>query len=184
MNAATIMVLLAIPLSPVVDDHFDHMELNHLFSQSATAESVLDQYIFWDGEHVAAWFLVERSRRKLEDLKTDAERLEYRATAAKFKAEWIEKQRQAFLRKWKGVRPVKQILHNWHPPKPPAYNPPFLGKLPQRVGRRWRLIIHTKDILRQITADTFRETWTQVDPEVVDRDVWETDKRRGFSNGE
>jgi|2_EtaG_2_1085320.scaffolds.fasta_scaffold00842_17 hypothetical protein len=175
-----LLLFAIIPHDLIAEDHFDRIELNHLH-ETERATIVLDQYIFWHDGHVQAWFIVLPKRKQLPDL-DEEEQVEWRAAEAKFKEAWIEKRKQEFVRKWKGIRPLKQILFNWHPPKPPAYNPPFRGKLPDRARGKWQLVFHKDGILRRITADAFMETWTiGVDPEVMDREKFKISERRGLT---
>ncbi len=50
--------------------------------------------------------------------------------------------------------------------------------LPVRHGSRWECIWVNGTQLRRIRCASYRETWTQFDPEVVDRDVLPTDYRQ------
>lgn len=63
-------------------------------------------------------------------------------------------------------------------------NTPLIGNRPVPTAAGWRLIYTdraTGHTLRQITARAFRETWTQHDPEVTDRDRLPTADRTPLS---
>lgn len=42
----------------------------------------------------------------------------------------------------------------------------------------WSAVWHDGEVLREVRAASFRETWTQYDPELVERDYLPKDKRR------
>lgn len=47
-----------------------------------------------------------------------------------------------------------------------------------REGGAWRLTWHDGERLRDVVAETFCETWTQYDPEVLDREFVPPERRR------
>jgi hypothetical protein len=53
-------------------------------------------------------------------------------------------------------------------------------QLPQRDYRRdhWRVLWHDGGLLREVIASAYRETWTQYDPELLDRKHLPQDQRR------
>lgn len=51
-------------------------------------------------------------------------------------------------------------------------------QLPCRVRGAWRCVWTDGDVLRRVTAPAMRETWTQYDPELADREPWPKEKRR------
>jgi hypothetical protein len=62
----------------------------------------------------------------------------------------------------------------------------LLKKSAQLPKRNWRLkkyeaVWHDGDLLRRVTAPSFRETWTRYDPELAERDNLPKEKRAGLS---
>jgi hypothetical protein len=57
--------------------------------------------------------------------------------------------------------------------------------LPERDWQRggYVLLWRDWDRLRIVRAAAVRETWTQYDPEMVEREVWPVDRRRGLRTG-
>jgi hypothetical protein len=57
--------------------------------------------------------------------------------------------------------------------------------LPERDWQRggYVLLWRDGDRLRIVRAAAVRETWTQYDPEMVEREVWPVDRRRGLRMG-
>jgi hypothetical protein len=55
-------------------------------------------------------------------------------------------------------------------------------QVPQRDWQRrgWLVLWLDGDRLRLVHADAFRETWTQYDPEVVERDYLPPERRKGL----
>lgn len=49
-----------------------------------------------------------------------------------------------------------------------------------RKRHRWYLRWHDGDTLREVTATVQKETWTQFDPEVADREFVPMEQRRGL----
>jgi hypothetical protein len=85
------------------------------------------------------------------------------------------------------------IFWDWHPFVPGREGGEFvvrawrLSKLerPMATVRDWRrggytLIFLDGGVIRKIRAPSFRETWTQYDPEMQNRKMWPEDKRRGL----
>jgi hypothetical protein len=56
------------------------------------------------------------------------------------------------------------------------------GQYPTRNWDRgdWTAVWHDGEVLREVRAASFRETWTQYDPELVERDYLPKEKRRDF----
>jgi len=87
------------------------------------------------------------------------------------------------------------IFWDWAPPLPEQDGPGCFvvvawqlsgEKRPLRPSHNWQLgkyvlIYHDGTVLRRITSTSFRETWTQVDPERANRDVLSPYARRGLS---
>lgn len=49
------------------------------------------------------------------------------------------------------------------------------------VGGEWRLTWMDSGVLRRVTAQTFVESWTQEDPELLDRERYPKELRRDLS---
>ena len=43
--------------------------------------------------------------------------------------------------------------------------------------RRWQVLWHDTGVLREVTAGAYRETWTQYDPELVEREYLPQEQR-------
>jgi hypothetical protein len=56
------------------------------------------------------------------------------------------------------------------------------GQYPVKNWERgdWTCVWHEGDVLHEVRSASFRETWTQYDPELVERDYLPKDKRRGL----
>ena len=54
------------------------------------------------------------------------------------------------------------------------------GQFPVKDWSRgdWTAVWHDGEVLREVRAASFRETWTQYDPELVERDYLPKEKRR------
>lgn len=52
---------------------------------------------------------------------------------------------------------------------------------PQAMNGRWASVWYDNDRLRIVEATSKRETWTQFDPELAEREVRPKEKRRGLS---
>lgn len=114
--------LAIVPLSPVVEDYCDVVEINHFYDDNGRL--VFDQLIYWD------WC-------------DEAERYQVRA--------WR-------LLKCDSQRPIR----NW---RRGGYSALWFD------GERLRLVRHL----------SFRETWTQYDPELLERQLLSTEERRELS---
>lgn len=57
------------------------------------------------------------------------------------------------------------------------------GQYPERDWRRgeWWSLWHDGETLREVRAPAFRETWTQHDPELTERDYLPKEKRRDLT---
>ena len=177
-----LIALATIPHNLVIVDQFEYIEVNHLYDPSSGAVT-LDQYIFWDGDDCHGWMMVPRSRVKREDLNTDAERDEYDKAAKAYQRNWLAKEKRRFVAKWLARgRNRRQIERNWDPPNPPKYNPPFIGKMPQRVNGKSVLVVYHNKRIRRIIADFAVETWTTIDPERENQKHFDKDDRRGLTN--
>lgn len=47
--------------------------------------------------------------------------------------------------------------------------------------QEWMFLFHTGDTLREVRAPYFRESWTQYDIELIDRDYLPKEQRKGLS---
>ena len=54
------------------------------------------------------------------------------------------------------------------------------GQWPEKRGQDWVATMTDGERLREIRATIFRETWTQYDPEVWERDRTPKERRRGL----
>ncbi len=54
------------------------------------------------------------------------------------------------------------------------------GQYPTKNWERgdWSAVWHDGEVLREVRATSFRETWTQYDPELIERDYLPKEKRR------
>lgn len=117
MKPVILALLLALqPLSPVVRDDFDMLEINHAYNEDA--QPIFTQVIGWDWKHnrhvVAAYRVVQ-------------------------------------------------------------------GEISgERLGSDWRVVWCDNGVLRDARSPRFIETWTQCDPELIDRDTWPMENRRDF----
>jgi len=77
--------------------------------------------------------------------------------------EWCDRTCRFNVRAWRLLKSPKQI--------------------PVRDQRRGRYVAiwHDGDILRHVDAPSFRETWTQYDPELAERKFLAKDKRQGLT---
>lgn len=172
------MVLLSIIYSIIFADvnqvrlpqaEIGYFELNHYYN--GDGKLVFDQVIFWDwvnhgrynkeGKYIrtlerkcAGWYTIKDAREKL----TPAEQRDKNQEVI---AEWRAK-------KHKGMAP--------------DYVPKFIGsmKVPRHdiARKEWFVILTKGKRMVKLKGSGFIETWTQIDPEVVNRDIFPTDKRR------
>lgn len=54
-------------------------------------------------------------------------------------------------------------------------------KGPSRSGQLWQMLFHDGETTRKVTAAIYRETHTQYDPELRERNTWPKDQRRGLT---
>jgi hypothetical protein len=122
-TAACLLVLGMVPVSPVVDDTADVIEINRYYDHDG--KRVFQQLIFWD---------------------------------------WREEEGAYRVFAWRMVKSREQ-----HP-----------------VFDHWRgeytLVFLDQGVLRRIRAPSLRETWTQYDPELLDRQFLSPNQRRGLAN--
>lgn len=165
-----LLLIATIPHTPVIEDHFDQIEINH--SYDSGGRLLFDQFLFWKGDHIHAWRMIKPSRRK----PTDEENLAYeKEFAAQLRTE-SQRHRQAYRNRY-NEKP-KLVPHDRPVPDDiPPYVPPYEGQAPTYRHGRWVLIIHDDGVIRRITAPSKRETWTQFDPEVEQRKTFKIDKR-------
>jgi hypothetical protein len=76
--------------------------------------------------------------------------------------DWSEQKRRFQVRAWRLVKLESQIPFRDH------YN------------KKWMVRWHDNDMLREVTSPSCRETWTQYDPEVLERDFLPQDQRLGL----
>ena len=110
------LLLLIVPFSPVVHDHFSVLELNHLYDHNGN--HVFSQVLFMD-------FNGRESRYEVQA---------WRLTD-------------------------------------PRYGP-------RKTANGAEAIFHDKGTLRKVTADSVRESWTQDDKELLDRNHLPPERRR------
>lgn len=77
--------------------------------------------------------------------------------------DWNPHQRRFHVRAWRLIKEPTQV--------------------PRLDSRRnvWRVVWHDAGVLREVTADSHRETWTQYDPELINREHLAQDHRRELS---
>lgn len=114
------LLLLVIPFTPIVRDHFDAIETNHLYDHN--------------GNHVFTQVL-------FLDLSESGERYNVQA--------------------WRMTDPKYK---------------------PRRTPNGAEALFHDKGVLRKVTADSWRESWTQEDPELTSREHLPQEQRRGLTN--
>ncbi len=114
---ASILVVLLQPFTPVSEDRFDLIEVNHFYDESG--KPVFDQAIFW---------------------------------------EWIGD--RYVVQAWRMIKRKSQVA--------------------VREDGGWSMTWGENGI-RKVKARDFRETWTQYDPELADRDVWPKEMRSELS---
>lgn len=146
-----------IPNDGVIHERADVLEINHL----GQGGSVTDYLIFWEladedgGYHAVTWHGCGSRHYKVVPL-TDEER------------------------KWKPQRGKPEPRH-----QPGCRAPAFTWRAfgLHRVGGRWVCFVwrrHGRGLVR-VECETLRETWTVVDPERRDLEVWPMAKRRPFA---
>jgi hypothetical protein len=121
-TAACLLVLGMVPVSPVVDDTADVIEINRYYDHEGNL--VFQQMIFWD---------------------------------------WREEEGAYRVFAWRMVKSPRQY---------PVFDP-WRGQ--------YTLIFLDEGVLRRIRAPSLRETWTQYDPELLDRKFVSPDQRRGLA---
>jgi len=198
-----------IPHELVIDDRFSYVEINHIYSDE-TSHWVLDQVIFWDwiDEHhttkqaAQAWVIV-KDARFLEDtvdggkitipFQTQSSRdLEvYKKLNREFKKKQIDEYLKGLLKKLEkrygkelaAIKHQRIIDDKAFDVKLIDYTPPFTGSrfIPTKYKGKYVCVFHHDRALRRITCDSVVETWTTIDPEVANREVWDKKNRRGFS---
>jgi len=160
-----LFLLLYIQPNIVVEDHVDLIEVNHVYDENGVIS--LDQIILWDYNYspitkklefvVVAW--CNLSPKLYREQLSRQERIKRQE---KFNGRWIKKYGRHF--------------------PAPNINPNFIW----RVGcprydheRKLWFIVETKSgIIRKIYGTGFKESWTQYDPEIENKDILPSTKRR------
>ena len=143
--------------SPFLEEVVDLIEINHLFDSRGGHS--LDQIIFWDFDDqgrlaVVDWRLLKSGRPKWTDEEAAKER-------RRQEKEWAERNPGA--------------AHSPPPIKPWLSHPAVPRKHP---GGGWVSTWMDDGRLRRVRADLIRETWTQEDPESMDRSILPESRRR------
>jgi hypothetical protein len=74
--------------------------------------------------------------------------------------DWSDPHERFQVRAWRIVKcPAQLPQHDW-------------------ATGRWLAIWQDSEVLRRVTAASFRETWTQYDPELLEREFLPRDRRR------
>jgi len=152
MNWAVLFIFCKLSFDPlVVEDHFDMVEINHLYNDNGNL--VLDQIIYWDWEgdnfHVVDWRPIKDGRETLTSK-------EY--NIRKNQQPMFRGERLPVVPKWVGSQMV-----------------------PVKRDNIYRVIWWDGNVLRKVTCDVLMTTWTQNDPELEDRELWPKIRRRGLS---
>lgn len=125
----------------VVVDYCHFIQLDHNYSENAGYK--FTQIIFWDEYGI----------------------IDYRTV--KGEAEVIDEDER---RRRQGI-----LTYEWQKKHPgldaPEYSPPikYWKIIPIKVNNEYRIRFQDNDILREVRAPLFEETWTQVDIEVIDK---------------
>jgi hypothetical protein len=118
LSAFLSAVLCLQPMSPVIEDRVDLIEVNHFYD--ADAKHVFDQIIFYD---------------------------------------WCDSTCRFQVRAWRMVKRSSQ----------------FPGRWGDSFRTSW---VEGGETMRKVTAKAMRETWTQYDPELIERDVLPVSERK------
>ena len=146
------------PTIPVLKDTVDMVEVNHFYDE--TGALIFDQIIYWNWStldakfNVIAWRLMKNCREVLttEEKKGRAEK-----------------------------QPIVVIADGTIIRMPVI--PKFLGsnQIPTiQPNGKYRAIWYEGDQIRKVWCSSVRETWTQFDPELLDRDTFPKDLRPGL----
>jgi len=155
----TVVLFCGIPLDNVAVDRVDVTEINHFYNEKGGV--VLDQVIYWNYNElyhdyeVVAWRMIKDGREELT-----AEEL---------------KQREK-------TQMVIQTLPDGTVIKTPVV-PRFIGSYLVPVKIKEGLYKATwldDDTMRTVYSKSVRETWTQYDPELVNRNVLKQKYRKGL----
>jgi hypothetical protein len=147
-----------IPQETTLKDHVDMVEINHFYNEQGAL--VFDQVIYWDWNgaegrfEVVDWRLIKNARAEL----TEAERF-----------------------KLQQIQPVMMIKDGSQVRMPVV--PEWIGspKVPIKRAGICKSIFWDGDQLREVTCGFVRETWTQHDPELQDRNKLPRQHRRLLS---
>ena len=73
--------------------------------------------------------------------------------------DWSEQRKRFQVRAWRLIKSDRQLPRRDH------------------VADVYRVLWHDEGVLREVTAKSMRETWTQYDPELVEREYLPQDQR-------
>tara|TARA_R110002051_G_C8690685_1_gene492964 strand:- start:549 stop:1112 length:564 start_codon:yes stop_codon:yes gene_type:complete len=161
-----LLLLFDINKDPAVVDTFDMIEINHYHNGWGCEQ--WSQLICWDRSsydnkyHVSYWTMLRDAYEKTE----------------KGEADW-EKIRQKIAKEYKDFNQKMSWLSNSN------YKGDFIGgKLFPRKDWKsgyYNIKYIQGGIPRVIRSKSFRQTYTQTDPEVDDREIYNQDIRRGLT---
>lgn len=150
-----------------IHDHFDMIEVNHFHNQYGAP--VFVQLVLWDWYRTDARFHVQGWLMMHDAFDTsDAEhRREY----------------QAELDRW--LSQISNVSQRSHIRRHMAYKGKFVGgrlyPVRDHGAGYFRIRYYDAGVMRVITANLFRETYTTYDPEIDDRRYLPERARRGLS---
>jgi len=151
-----------------IHDHFDMLEVNHFHNRYGSV--VFVQLIYWDWHDGDRQFRAQ-GWKVMEDAfdTSDAEhKQEYEAEIDRRLQHISDVGRRSWIR--------RQL----------TYKGKFIGgrlypTRQHRTGKYLGRFYDKKGVVRVITSDLFRETYTNKDPEVQDRKLMPVDARRGLT---
>lgn len=154
-----------LPQAEPIEDRVDLMEVNHFYDEQG--RKVFDQVIFY------AW---NPQRYSVECGFWDTT-TEFRMVAPPCAKEYV---REIAAPETVFVSNREEVWHGfdvvaWRLVKSPDQLP-----RPDRLHGGYVAVWHDNGLLRRVRSDAFRETWTQYDPELVEREFLPKDQRRGL----
>lgn len=164
------MLISSIDYRPTIKTYeVDIIELNHHYDKDTTTLN-LNQLIFWRfaldnvrkyGKQRVA---VDWRRLPTEEYNETLTEEEYRQKNKEFQDEWAKKHGNNI--------------------KAPDYNLKFIGGI--RCPRydyklkKWYVILYEKDIFKIIYSTSYFESWSTVDPEVENQQIYSREYRQGL----
>lgn len=155
MYALLLALFSVVPINDVsiLEDKFDKVEINHFYD--VDGKFVYDQIIWYDWDYefnqhkVVSWKLVKDSRTdKPENIRG--------------REEWEKR-----FEKDPDILPFNPIFFG---------DDPIIPRLDRRTNT-YKSIFYHNDFLHKVESKYKSETWTQYDPELVDREFYDKSKR-------